>query len=109
MNKKYFEDIFSGPHGEWRKKFYASYYQGIEQLDNWYGDKAYRQYEEWAVVIDHIVKYTLAPYCCDICGYMSEDWKDGPVCPHCKLSKDWDKDLSEVEKPDSTSGSYTEW
>jgi hypothetical protein len=107
-NLKYFQDIFTDSHGEWRKQWYASYYQGIKHLDQWYGDKAYREYEGWARVIDVVVQQTLAPYCCDLCGYMSETCKEGPKCPHCNMDTDWYKEINETDKFNPTSNTNME-
>lgn len=30
------------------------YLSGIQMLDNWYGDKAYRQYDDWFDILDRL-------------------------------------------------------
>ncbi len=30
------------------------YLSGISMLDNWYGDKAYRQYDDWFDILDQV-------------------------------------------------------
>ncbi len=51
-NQRYFEEIMSCRNQNKR----AIYAAGIKAMDNWYGDKGYREFSAWAYAIDQVLK-----------------------------------------------------
>jgi|SRR5687767_1186860 len=51
-NQRYFEEVMNCRN----QKLRSIYATGIKGLDEWYGDKSYREFESWAVVIDSILE-----------------------------------------------------
>lgn len=68
-----------------RNKFPGAYYRGLMALDDWYGDKAYRQYDDWLDIIDVVVKQTISQLSCSFCGQIF-DTIEIDACPNCSIS-----------------------
>ena len=50
-SQHYFEEIMACRNQK-RRPIYAA---GIKAMDNWYGDKSYREFDSWAYAIDQVL------------------------------------------------------